>query len=66
MAKYEPAVFVAMRDGGLTNRKIATYLGINEATVRRGLTRVNYEARQPTVRTVLLDLAELLERRDRN
>lgn len=61
--RYEPAVYVAMRDGGLSNRKIAAYLDVDEATVRRGLARVSYAERQPTVRTVLAQLAELLEGR---
>jgi DNA-binding NarL/FixJ family response regulator len=36
-AKYDPAIYAAMKSQGLSNRQIATALGVNEASVRRGL-----------------------------
>jgi transposase len=62
---YQPEVYVAMRRGKLSNRRIAQLLGVNEATVRRGLKKwgwpINDDPR--TVRVVLNELADLLDAR---
>jgi hypothetical protein len=62
---YDPEVFVAMRRGKLSNRRIAQLLGVNESTVRRGLKKwgwpINDDPR--TVRVVLAELADLLDAR---
>jgi hypothetical protein len=35
--KFSPEVYAALRDAGMTNRQMARELGVNEASVRRGL-----------------------------
>lgn len=37
VAKFEPAVYHALKAQGLSNRQIAKQLDVNEASVRRGL-----------------------------
>lgn len=39
--KYDRAVYKALYDTGMSKREIARHLGVNEASVRRGLK--NYE-----------------------
>lgn len=60
--KYSPEVYLAMRDGGLSNRRIGELLGVDEATVRRSLKRYKPARRaKRTVRDVLNELAGLLD-----
>lgn len=42
-AKFEPAVYSTMKNAGYSNREIARMLGVNEASVRRGLKHVDYQ-----------------------
>lgn len=43
-SKYDPSVYVAMREQGMTNYDIARTLGnVNEASVRRGLEKAGYK-----------------------
>lgn len=43
-SKYDPAVYVAMREQGLSNYDIARTLGdVDEASVRRGLAKAGYK-----------------------
>jgi transposase len=60
MRKYAPEVFVAMRRGGLSNRRIAALLGVNESTVRRGLAKASTFTTNRTVSTVLRELADMV------
>jgi hypothetical protein len=55
-------VYVALRDGGFSNRAIANLLGVNERSVRRGLESVDYEA-PSRVRELLTELAGVIEAR---
>jgi hypothetical protein len=59
-SKFPPRVYVALRNDGFSNREIAELLGINEASVRRGLKTVSYEA-PSRVRRLLTDLADEIE-----
>jgi DNA-binding CsgD family transcriptional regulator len=59
--RYHPDLFVAASRGGLSNRRIADLLGIDEATVRRGLKKVMLVTEPRTVRLVLAELADLLD-----
>jgi len=36
-AKFDPVVYSALRNAGMSNREIAVQLGVSEAAVRRGL-----------------------------
>ncbi len=42
-SKFDPEVYVALREAGKTNYDIAQKLGVDEASVRRGLRRANYQ-----------------------
>lgn len=53
-------MYAALRNGGFSNREIAGMLGVNEASVRRGLKSVGYEA-PSRVRRLLIDLADEIE-----
>lgn len=57
--RYSPVVYRAMRDGGLSNRKIAELLDVDEATVRRGLK--GWRPRKLTTRELLMELADRLD-----
>lgn len=41
-AKFDPSVYVALKDQGLTNREIGDKLGVDESSVRRGLHKAGY------------------------
>ena len=60
--KFPPRVYVALRDAGYSNREIAGLLDVNEASVRRGLRAVQYEA-PSRVRELLTELAGVIEGR---
>lgn len=62
MTKYDPEVYVAMRRGGLSNRRIAALLGVNESTVRRAVAE-RYVEKPRTVSGLLVELADLLNER---
>lgn len=56
-SKFSQAVYVALRDAGMSNRQIARELDVNEASVRRGLK--DAPARKSnTARRVLLYVEE--------
>lgn len=40
-AKFGPEVYAALHRAGMSNRQIAKSLGVNEASVRRGLASVD-------------------------
>lgn len=42
--KISPVVYTTLRNAGMSNREIARQLGINEASVRRGLKRARNTA----------------------
>jgi hypothetical protein len=42
--KVDPAVYVALREGGMTNYQIAEKLRVDESSVRRGLRKAGYKA----------------------
>ncbi len=58
--KFPARVYVALRNDGFSNREIAGLLGVDEASVRRGLKSVGYEA-PSRVRRLLTDLADEIE-----
>jgi len=58
--KFPPRVYVALRNDGFSNREIADLLSVDEASVRRGLKAVKYEA-PSRVRRLLTDLADEIE-----
>lgn len=61
--KFEPELYVRLRDSGFSNVKIARLLGISEAAVRRGLRRVGYQpVRNSRLQELLMELADYLER----
>jgi IS30 family transposase len=39
-----PVVYTALRNAGMSNREIARQLGVNEASVRRGLKRASKQS----------------------
>lgn len=41
-AKFDPSVYTALKEQGLTNREIGDKLGVDEASVRRGLHKAGY------------------------
>lgn len=61
-AKYDPIVYVRLRDKGMTYDEIANYLGdVSETSVRRGLRKVGYTKAPPSdVRSALERLANAL------
>ena len=55
--RYDPAIYRALKDLGLSNRKIAAQLGVDERSVRRGL-----DGYTPSrLRKLLLELANELD-----
>ncbi len=52
-----PAVYSALRNTGMSNREIARQLGVNEASVRRGLKRAAKQS--GTERRFLVTVTEL-------
>jgi DNA-binding transcriptional regulator LsrR (DeoR family) len=61
MKRHHPEVYVAMKSWGLSNRRIADHLGVDEATVRRGLKKAAPVAPKRGIHEVLAELADLLE-----
>ncbi len=59
--KVDPLIYVRMREQGLSNRQIADSLGVDEASVRRGLRAVNYNPHHMPLDT-LEDFAASLDR----
>ncbi|MDE2103098.1 MAG: sigma-70 region 4 domain-containing protein [Patescibacteria group bacterium] len=51
-----PEVYTALRGSGMSNREIARQLGVNEASVRRGLKRAGKRAGE---RRFLVTVTEL-------
>lgn len=41
--KFDPSVYVALREQGLNNYEVAERLGVSEASVRRGLAKAGYK-----------------------
>lgn len=55
--KFDPAVYAALHNAGFSKREIARLLGVNEASVRRGL-----KHNPPrSVRVLLTELADALD-----
>lgn len=62
-SKFEPEVYVILRNTGLPNTKIAEMLGVSEAAVRRGLKRAGYlPPEQSRLRELFAELGDILER----
>jgi transposase len=45
-SKFPPAVYGALKRAGMSNREIARHLGVNEASVRRGLRETSIPSRE--------------------
>jgi len=60
-AKFPPDLYTRLRNSGLNNTEIAAVLGVDEASVRRGLKAAAYEA-PSRIRELLVELTEILER----
>ncbi len=59
--RFDPSVYVALKDAGNSNAETARKLGVDEASVRRGLKAAGY--RKSRLRTLLLDVADELDAR---